>query len=81
MLFFNTIFLNVTTAAFFSFRRLGTLSTRISRSVPITVPIVVAALRKQRDTFDQHVYVLLLIITLSTPSSMRWTVEGFGDER
>lgn len=63
------------------FGRPGTLSTRISHSVPITVPIVVAVLRKQRVAFDQYECDSLLIITLSAPSSMRWTVEGFGDER
>ena len=59
------------------FGRPGTLSTRISHSVLITVPIVVAVLWKQRNAFDHHECVSLLIVTLSTPSSKRWTVDEY----
>ena len=58
------------------FGRPGTLSTRISHSVLITVPIVVAVFRKRRNAFDQHECVSLSFITLSTQPSKQWTVNG-----
>jgi hypothetical protein len=40
----------------------------------VNASIVVAVLRKRRNTFDQHECVSPLFITLSTPSCERWTL-------